>query len=278
MSRGSVEYLKKKLKGPILEEIIDPADYSRDDIMKSYFREILFLASRFTRPYVDYEDLVDEGIIGLLDAIKRFDIKKANNNPKAFHNLAIVRIKSHMFEFFLANNTQYTIPNYMARAMELLGQIRATISNSNYRGNKQEALRHLVCEDFENTAAPEAVKKLGVVKGKMQRLAISSAKSYEDMVLTVLKVERDIESYETPGSEVEPTPEEITADREYIEKFLDNLNPDAKAVITMVLEGKSLKEAGRERGFSRERARQIKEATMKYFRATPMYKESVEKE
>ena len=276
MSRGDVEFLKNKLKGPILEEIIDPADYPTDDIMKSYFREILFLAGRYVRPTVDYEDLVGEGIIGLLDAIRRFDISKAKGNPRAFHNLAIVRIKSNMFEFFLANNTQYTIPNYMSRAMNLLEQIRNIINGSNYQGNVQEALLNFYCEDFEKGTPSMVVNKVNVVKDKLQRLASNSGKSYEGMVLTVLKVERDIESYESDKGGTEVSPEEIAGDREYMSKFLENLNPDARAVITMVLEGKTLEQAGKERGFSRERARQIREDTMKYFTRTPLYKEYVE--
>ncbi len=275
-NRGDVAYLKERLKGPILEEIIDPADYSTDDIMKSYFREILWLAGRYTRPTVDYEDLVDEGIMGLLDAIKRFDITKAKGNPRAFHNLAIVRIKSYMFEFFLNNNTQYSIPNYMSRAMNLLEQIRNIINGSNYQGDCAEALANFDCKEFKDGVAAGVYKKCNAVKEKLQRLAGNSDKTYEQMVTSVLKVEQDFENYESVGDDVEDSPEEIAGDREFMEKFLDNLNPNARAVITKVLEGKTLEEAGKEIGFTRERARQIKEDTITYFKGTKMYKESVE--
>ncbi len=276
-NRGDVSYLKERLQGPILAEIIDPKDFDVDDIMKSYFREILFLAGRYTRPTVDYEDLVVEGLMGLLDAIQRFDITKAKGNPRAFHNLAVVRIKSYMFEFFLDNNTQYSIPNYMSRAINLVEQIRNVVRSQEYTGDSNEALMNMECEEFENAIPEASVKKLRNVKGKLQRLASNSDKTYETMVLSVLKVEQDIANYETEEENgLSDSPEEIAGEREFMEKFLNNLNPNARGVIEKILEGKTLEESGKEMGFTRERARQIKEDTIKYFKRTPMYKESVE--
>jgi RNA polymerase sigma factor (sigma-70 family) len=276
-NRGDVAYLKERLQGPILEEIIDPKDFDVDDILKSYFREILFLAGRYTRPTVDYEDLVVEGLMGLLDAIKRFDINKAKGNPRAFHNLAVVRIKSYMFEFFLGNNTQYSIPNYMSRAMNLVEQIRNVVHAQDYSGDSHEALLNFECEEFEKAIPEASSKKLRTVKGKLQRLASNSDKTYETMILAVLKVERDIANYETEEeSGFADSPEEIAGDQEFMEKFLNNLNPNARGVIEKILEGKTLEESGKEMGFTRERARQIKEDTIKYFKRTPMYKESID--
>jgi RNA polymerase sigma factor (sigma-70 family) len=226
---------------------------------------------------VDYEDLVVEGLMGLLDAIQRFDIAKAKGNPRAFHNLAVVRIKSYMFEFFLNNNTQYFIPNYMSRAINLVEQIRNVVRAQDFIGDANEGLLSFECEGFEKAIPEAAAKKLRSVKVKLQRLASNSDKTYETMVLAVLKVERDIANYETEeGSGFANSPEEIAGEKEFMEKFLNNLNPNARGVIEKILEGKTLEESGKEMGFTRERARQIKEDTIKYFKRTPMYKESVE--
>jgi RNA polymerase sigma factor for flagellar operon FliA len=270
--------LKERLEGPILDSIIDPKDYSVDDIMKSYFKEILFLARRYTRPTVDYEDLVGEGIIGLLDAIERFDIDKAKGNPRAFHNLAVVRIKSYMFNFFLANNNQYTIPNYMSRAMNLVEQIRNIISAQSNVSDPQEALLNLECPNFDETVSQEVAHKLAKVKDKLKRLASNSEKTYEHMVMSVLKVERDIENYESESDMEGSTPEDITGDREFMNKFLNNLQPTARGVMSKILEGKTLEEVGKEMDFTRERARQVRDATIKYFRQTPMYQEALEED
>lgn len=276
-NQSDVAYLKERLSGPILESIIDPKDYDVDDIMKSYFKEILFLARRYTRPTVDFEDLVTEGLMGLLDAIQRFDIDKAKGNPRAFHNLAVVRIKSYMFEYFLSNNTQYSIPNYMNRAINLLDQIRNVVAAQQFTGDSSLAVINFECEEFEKAIPQEAAKKLRTAKSKLQRLASNSDKTYEVMVQQVLGVEQNIENYETEeGEGVEISPEEIAGNREFLDKFLGALKPNARGVIEKVMEGKTLEEAGKEMGFTRERARQIKEDTIKYFKRTPMYKEALD--
>lgn len=277
MSNQDLAYLKERLKGPIIEEIIDPKDFDREDILKSYFQLILFLAARYTRPMVDYEDLVVEGIMGLLDAIERFDIDKAKGNPRAFHNLAIVRIKSYMFEYFLQNNTQMQVPNYLARAMNLLEQIRNIVRSQEYAGDYEHAILNLDSPEFDAAIPGEVRERLHKVKEKMNNLAGNCDRTYEQMVETVTKVEYDISNYESEEEEVyEISPEEVAGEREFLEKFLENLNPSARDVITKLLEGKTLEETGKEIGVTRERARQIKEATIDYFKRTPMYREATE--
>lgn len=276
MSNHDLAYLKGRLKGPIIGEIIDPKDFDREDILKSYFQLILFLAARYTRPAVDYEDLVVEGIMGLLDAIERFDIDKAKGNPRAFHNLAIVRIKSYMFEYFLQNNTQMQVPNYLARAMNLLEQIRNIVRSQEYAGDYEHAILNLDSPEFDAAIPGEVRGRLHKVKEKMANLANNCDRTYEQMVETVTKVEHDISNCESEEEVYEISPEEVAGKREFLEKFLENLNPSARDVITKLLEGKTLEETGKEIGVTRERARQIKEATIDYFKRTPMYKEATE--
>jgi DNA-directed RNA polymerase sigma subunit (sigma70/sigma32) len=165
----------------------------------------------------------------------------------------------------------------MSRAINLVEQIRNVVHSQEYTGDANEALLNFECEEFEKAIPETSAKRLRVVKGKLQRLANNSDKTYETMILAVLKVERDIASYETEeGNGFAVSPEEIAGSKEFMEKFLGNLNPNARGVIEKILEGKTLEESGKEMGFTRERARQIKEDTLKYFKRTPMYKESVD--
>jgi RNA polymerase sigma factor (sigma-70 family) len=217
---------------------------------------------------------VGEGIIGLLDAIERFDINKANNNPRAFHNLAIVRIKSYMFQFFLANNTQYKIPTYMSRAMNLVDQIRNIVKFEDYTGDTVAAITHFDCPEFENFVAPSRRKKLMGVKGRLRNLALNSDKTYEDMVRAVIKVEQDMKDYESEeGTTSHTSPEELAGEREYMRKLLGNLNPRAKDVVTLLLGGRTLEEVGKEMNLTRERVRQIRDLTIQHLKGTPMYQE-----
>ena len=269
-----LKILKDNLKGPI-QRIVDPREYTTDEIMASYFREILFLARKYTRPMIEYEDLVVEGLMGLLDAIRRWDPEKAGGNPKAFHNLAVVRIKSNMFEYFLANNSVYTIPNYMARALTLVDQIRNALRSREYSGDPEEDLRSYEAPNFEADSPREVAARVRSLKERIRTLGRNSDRSYEEMVRNVLKVEQDIEGYENEESS-EITPEMEASSRDFLGKFLVNLKPDARNVISLLLEGKTLEEVGAKMGFTRERARQIKEETLGFFRKTRMYKDAVE--
>lgn len=264
---------RKQLTGPILE-ITDPREHEPLDVLRSYFREILLIARKYARPTVEFEDLVVEGLMGLLDAIDRWDPERATG-PNSFRNLAIVRIKSHMFEYFLANNSPYTIPNYIARAMVLVQQARNLIGSFEHTMDPTQALLEFTCEEFEKTAPKKVVEALKGVKQRIKKLSQNADRSYEVMVESVLKVERDLQEFEDSG-ECEVSPEEIAAQREFLEKFLVNLKPDAQEVILLLLEGQTLDQVGKEIGVTRERARQIKEETLRFFTKTRMFQGAIE--
>lgn len=275
MSSKELSYLKEHLKGEILT-VTDPNAYSVEDILKSYFREVLVIARKYSRPTVEFEDLVVEGLMGLLDAIKRWDPEKAKGNPRAFHNLAIVRIKSNMFEYFLANNTMYYIPSYMGRAMSLVEQIKNMVNAIEYTGDPAQALRNFEDLAFEESVPEDYARKVRILKEKVRNLAIGFKKSYEEMVQAVLEVEQNIESFEQRDEELEVSPEEIVAQREYLDKILSTLKPDARDVLLSLIDGETLEQAGEKKGFTRERARQIKEETIDWLQKTRMYKDAIE--
>lgn len=276
MSNAELAFLKKNLAGPILR-ITDPRAHSREEILKSYFREILVMARSYTRPTVEFEDLVVEGLMGLLDAIERWDPEKSKGKANSFHNLAIVRIKSNMFEYFLANSNAYSTPNYMARAMLLLDQVRNVVREFEGVPGSEIAVGSFECPEFEANIPPDMKSKLRNLKEKLQNLAQSMGKTYEDMIAGVLRVEEDIRSYEIGQSEeVEESPEDIASRKEFLEKVLTGLAPDAREVLIRLMEGKTLEEVGDEMGFTRERARQIKEGTLRFLTKTRMFKDALE--
>lgn len=270
-------YLKDNLMGGKILKIEDPRKFTTEQILKSYFREILMLARKYSRPTVDYEDLVVEGLMGLLDAVERWDPEKSKGNPRSFHNLAIVRIKSHMFEYFLANNTMYTIPNYMGRAMALVDQIRNLVHYYEYPGDPRQALLNFEDPVFEEHVPADFAQKVRKLKEKVQSLASSSERTYEEMIQNVLRVEEEIENFERSGDEFEVDPETITSDREFLSKFLRNLNPSARSIIESLMEGDTLEQAGEKLGLTRERARQIKKETLDYFEKTKMFQDATGK-
>ena len=90
----------------------------------------------------------------------------------------------------------------------------------------------------------------------------------------VVDVEKNIADYEKDhGAQV--FPEEEAQEKEILTKFLQGLAPTAREVLSSLLQGGTLEEAGEEQGFTRERARQIKDGTLDYYKETRMYKENL---
>lgn len=269
----SLSLLKKELSGPVIPGV-NPKEHSIDDILKSYFLEIVWLAGRYARPNVEVEDLVVEGLIGLLDACERFDPER-NKADNAFHNLAIVRIKSQMYEYYLRNHHQYHIPNYMARLISLIEQIRGVINNYELQGDlNAELLRPDCSEALMKVVPQDGQKRIVYLKERIRKIAENSKSDYEEMVSKVLKMEADMESAAAEEEGTAPSPEEIIADKDFLEKFFSFLTPKAKAVLLERLKGETLRAVGEEQEFTRERARQLQQDALESFKKTRMFKEA----
>ena len=161
----------------------------------------------------------------------------------------------------------------MARALTLVEQIRNSLSSREYAGDPEEDLLNYEAPNFDSSSPKEEAERVRVLKDKIRKLGGGSDSSYEKMVRKVLSAERNIENYETNDSEG-ITPEMEAAQRDFLEKFLTNLKPGAREVISLRLEGKTLDEVGEAMGFTRERARQIEDATLEFFHKTRMYKDA----
>jgi len=156
--------------------------------------------------------------------------------------------------------------------MSLVDQIRGQINYVEVGVDAEDALLGFECPEFEKTAPVVVTNKVRSLKERVQNLASNSKRSYKEMVELVLKVEDNIKNYEQE-EEYEVSPEQITEGREFLEKFLGNLKPDAADVIVNLLQGHTLAEVGEMKGFSRERARQIKEEAVDWLRGTKMGRE-----
>ncbi len=157
--------------------------------------------------------------------------------------------------------------------MTVVDQIRNILRSREYDGDPEEDLRSYEAPNFETSAPKEAVERVRALKERIVALTKGSDHSYERTVRNVIKVEQNMENYE--GEEVGGTTPEMEAERkEFLDKFLTNLNPAARKVIALRLEGKTLEQVGDAIGFTRERARQIEEETLSFFQKTRMFKDA----
>lgn len=266
-------YLQDYLTGPILK-IEDPNLYSVEDIIKSYYREIIMIANKYTRPTVEKADLIQEGIAGLIDAIKRFDMEKSKGNPRNFHNLAIVRITDAMYNLYLLNSSSYTLPGYMARGITHLNQVRKLVEGQNYDGDIEEVIKNLESPEFEAQVPKDVSAKLRERKDKIARLAESINSDYPTLVAKMLKAQLSMEEYERTGEEDYNTPENIAASREYLQDFLSSLKGDPREIMELSLQGLTLEEIGVKKGLTRQRIQQIRQEALEYLQRTRMFQSS----
>jgi RNA polymerase sigma factor (sigma-70 family) len=277
MKNDSLRYLKDRL-APDVIKVVDPNNHGVEEILSSYFLLIVWLARRYVRPMVELEDIVDEGVIGLLDAIRRFDPARATGK-NAFHNLAIIRIKHYMFEYLLRNSSTYHVPTYMARAMTLVDRARIILNSHMYDGDPETDLQSFGAPHEKDHFPQDARDELREVKETLQKLAKNSGKTYEEMVAGVLRIQYNIGAFENGGpGEGEEVSEVDIASREYLGKFLNGLSNVARDVMYLRLEGNTLEDTGKAMGFTRERARQVEAATVNWFQKTRMFKEASDDE
>lgn len=60
----------------LLEELADGNEYARQKLIEHNLRLVVFIAKRFENTGIDMEDLISTGAIGLIKAIKSYDLSK----------------------------------------------------------------------------------------------------------------------------------------------------------------------------------------------------------
>lgn len=99
---------------------------SEIDIIKRYMRLVIILSGKYCREgLVERDDLIMYGIIGLLDAIERYEPERSEN----FHQVAVTRIKSEMYDHFLENRNIVSIPRYISIVMSHLEIMRSLVTS-----------------------------------------------------------------------------------------------------------------------------------------------------
>lgn len=75
----------------------------REEVVKKYIPLVKYIASRVIigkTKYIEYEDLVSYGMIGLMDALNKFDVSKGMK----FSTYASIRIKGSMIDELRRNS------------------------------------------------------------------------------------------------------------------------------------------------------------------------------
>jgi len=108
---------KRKLKASIFD-IENEIDCIKNKIVVSNLRLVVSVAKRFQNKYISLIDLINEGNIGLLEAIDKFDYRKGNK----FSTYALYWIKQAITKTLSDKARIIRIPNYLNNLLNKINE------------------------------------------------------------------------------------------------------------------------------------------------------------
>ncbi|CAM2803977.1 FliA/WhiG family RNA polymerase sigma factor [Hathewaya histolytica] len=214
----------------------------RERIVKEYIPLVKYMASRILigkNKYMDFDDLVGYGMIGLMDAINRYDSTKGMK----FSTYASIRIKGAIIDELRKNSP------ISKGAMDKLNSYN-------------DAIEKLQKKFLKEPTSDEIAKEMGLTRERVSEIEsyinYISVTSLENMIyagddeLSLIGIIEDKKS---------PSPQEIVEEKEQMEvlsKAIDLLNDKDKTILSLYYyEGLTLKEIGKVLSVSESRVCQL---------------------
>lgn len=214
----------------------------KGEIVKKYIPLVKYIASRVIMgktKYVEYEDLVSYGMVGLMDALSKFD----PNKGMKFSTYAAIRIKGAIIDELRKNSP------ISKGAMDKLNRYNEAI---------ERLQNKLFREPNSNEIAEElniTIQELGHIENYINYISIVSLENLmfsEDDEISLIGTIEDKKS---------PSPEKSIEEQEMIEylyKAIDLLREKDRLVVTLYYyEGLTLKEIGKILDVSESRVCQL---------------------
>lgn len=214
----------------------------KEEVVKKYIPLVKYIASRVIigkTKYIEFEDLVSYGMLGLMDAMSKFDDTKGMK----FSTYASIRIKGSMIDELRRNSP------ISKGAMDKLNK---------YNNAVDKLQKKLGREPKDSEIAEElqiSIKEMMEIENYINYIAVISL---EDLIFSE---DDDIPLIGTIEDEKSPSPEKRLEEKEeleYLAKALDMLNEKDKTVLSLYYyEGLTLKEIGRVLSVSESRVCQL---------------------
>lgn len=214
----------------------------REEMIKKYIPLVKYIASRVIigkGKYIDYEDLVGYGMIGLMDAMNKFDESKGMK----FSTYSSIRIKGAMIDELRKNSP------ISKGAMDKLNRYNSVV---------ELLQKKLLREPTDQEIAGELgiqLKDVMEIEGYINYISVISL---EDLIFSE---DDDMPLIGTIEDEKSPSPERTLEEKEeieYLTKALDTLNEKDKVVLTLYYyEGLTLKQIGNVLSVSESRVCQL---------------------
>lgn len=214
----------------------------KEEIVKKYIPLVKYIASRVIigkSKYIEFEDLISYGMIGLMDALSKFDESKGMK----FSTYASIRIRGSMIDEIRKNSP------ISKGAMDKLNRYNSAIEILQRRNLKEPSTKE-IAEELKI-----ALSEVGEIENFINYISIISL---EDLIFSE---DDDMSLKGTIRDEKSPNPEKQLEEREqveYLTKALAMLNEKDKTVLTLYYyESMTLKQIGSVLGVSESRVCQL---------------------
>ncbi|AWI03725.1 FliA/WhiG family RNA polymerase sigma factor [Clostridium drakei] len=224
----------------------------KEELVKKYIPLVKYIASRVIigkTKYIDYEDLVSYGMLGLMDAIGKFD----DTRGMKFSTYSSIRIKGAMIDEIRKNSP------ISKGAMDKLNRYNAAVERL------QKTLGREPSDKEISNELKITLKEMIEIENYINYISIVSL---EDLIFSE---DDDIPLIGTIQDNKSPSPEKNLEEKEeleYLAKSLDMLNEKDKTVLSLYYyEGLTLKEIGKVLSVSESRVCQLHSRAIVHLRS-----------
>jgi RNA polymerase sigma factor for flagellar operon FliA len=194
---------------------------------------------------VEYDDLVGYGIIGLIDAIEKFDFKKSKEEGTQFKHYAIPRIKGAIIDELRLIDW---LPRVMRKKIKRLEEAYASLETRYNRPATDE----------------EVCAELGITKEEFNKMLLEFSGATHlslDEIWYIGENENEVVMVDTIEGPVEQSPEIITEKQEIQKKLAEAIirlpEKEREVIALYYYEDLVLKEIGEVLGFTESRICQL---------------------
>lgn len=224
-------------------KVTEGSPEAREQMIRANLRLVVNIARAYTGKGLAFQDLIEEGNLGLLRAVEGFDPSMGTR----FSTYASYWIKQSIKRALINTSKAIRIPAYMVEILSKWRKATASLTDQFGRAPTQE-------EIVQELGIPK--KKIGIIKKAIMIYNLAPQTEQADSGWSIGEMISDDRML---------SPEEETVDRDNVEFVMEQLkrmDPRDAAVLKMRFgigeyTPKTLKEIGKTLGLTRERVRQI---------------------
>ena len=221
---------------------------AKNKMMEINLRLVIPTAKRFQRPGMELMDLIEEGNLGLMQAIEKFEPEKGYR----FSTYAIYWIEQYIRKYIEEQSGSIKIPSHAWGNLKRWFRAWNALKEANGR----------------DPSLNEMAKELNLTARQVKSImdTLSAAKGV-DSLTSLVHDEEDLTLEDMISDDGKGNPHDVfmkSENQETIKKSMEELNPRDREVLIMRYgladnEPKTLGEVADKMGLSRERVRQIEE-------------------